>query len=210
MYEKLEKIFIDDRVFTGAAITSAVGFILHAECALMPAFSDFPGAMNYLLCGGCMLAMLISYRRHSKNVMKGMMGALLAISLSNAFNAADTAGGFDVILSWVSIVSLGALFINHFLINSTHYSSPQNIRINQMLVLAVMAVDVCRFVQLLAAARTTMDSIDALLFLLGDLPFAAAVICIESRLDLYRAQREAAGFDPDKREDNMEGEENNE
>jgi len=148
-----------------------------------------------------------SYKTHNKNVMKGLMGAVLMWLVTeevsymiNVFlsgpvafkNTVDNLYGLFVVVKVVCVIVTLGIFALHFVINSDHKSNPLFIELNQTLQLFL----ICLYVADIIISAMAMGSLNA--ELIAFLVFKAAlmnmVICIESKLDAYRIIREAKGW----------------
>ena len=191
---------MNDKFFLTMVVLGAAGGILSAIFNAIPSFEDFnpPAVFFFTFDSICLICLYISYKRHDKNVMKGMIGAVLTALLLDCTCWLDTYFGPDTIFSCTLFVLKVIIFVNHFIINKEHHSMPINIRINQI-VLVVWCL-VC----------IAWDAVWAFSFPLGKDTFGAVVeccycigafvsiVCIETRLDAYRIEREKAGWTEEK------------
>jgi len=89
-------------------------------------------------------------------------------------------------------------FINHFQINSEHHSSPAKVKINQFLLICLVIVVTVQSVLCIVRAEEIWKIIRYVLDIIGFMGMSASVVCVESRLDAYRQDREAAGWTEEK------------
>lgn len=207
MLIKFRDFFANEKVFLGSAILAVGGYLLNAFKVLIIsklyfiAFSSFAFAI-------CIIIMYTSYIHHEKNVMKGIIGLFLGFLIIYNANVAFTSIS-DFIISSIpfsaigvsSIVSLvvSILFtINHFLINSDHHSNPTRVYFNQLLIIVNAIVSIVVFGSVVAMHISNGSSmLNIILTIVSGLGSAVSynvVACIETRLDVYRVQREANGW----------------
>ena len=206
MIEKL-KIFENEEFMKACAIIAFFGGFLVASLT----FSAFgrPDAQVpfYIVQGLLAIFLYRSYREHEKNVMKGLLGALLcelllsefcyifgAFSerLASMFSAGFGEGFMFIIIESIIIGMQILMFINHFAINSDHHSSPGKIKLNQYLLLGVMLVLLLQKIvfALVIGISDTARVIWQASWFVFEICTYALIICIESRLDFFRIIRE--------------------
>jgi len=191
--------FTNDKFFaftTWFAVLAIIPYVLVVSLLYTDQFIIFENCIR-LINVLCLAVTYISYKKHNKNVMKGMMGAvmitLVLIGLTSFFINENYK-----IESGISIALAIALFINHFIINSDRQARPANVLINQILVLVLAIVAIVSFVSLVPTCINTADAIVTILAAFGQ-PFSMiSIICIEARLDAYRSNREEAGWTEEK------------
>jgi len=196
----MKKIFTNDKFFLTMVVLGFVGALLSAVYYAVPTFVDFDLKATFFLLfeAVCLISLYISYKKHSKNVMKGMIGALLSAMLFDSTCWLDTDFGLDTVFSCVLIVLNIALFSNHFIINKEHHSKPFNIRINQFLVLLIGAVYIIWDVMWIINYPNGADIFGAVVECVYSIGVAVTIVCVESRLDAYRLDREKAGWTEEK------------
>jgi len=196
----MKKLFTNDRFFAISVILSTLGMLLYAQRMFYRLFAS--ANMMYLSYGfthiafpACLIALFVTYKKHNKNVMKAMIGALLMALVLDSFSYLQSPTPFDVTFAFAYIIIAVGLFINHMLINGTHHSSRKNVAVNQVLVFLLALAHVVWFVYTLSnfiGEAGTFFSFVCYVF--GYVFMAFAIICVESRLDAYRLDREAAGW----------------
>ena len=160
---------------------------------------SFELGITHFLIAVCCAALWFSYRRHSKNVMKFLIGFILALTLSTSLHVLSqriTEGTFsaDLFGSVFLIVRLALylLFIlNQLLLNSTRDSRPAVIRCGwtvMMLLMILCAVEIIRGISLHEV--TVFYIISAL----KHVALLNTLVCIDTKLDTYRAMRQKAGW----------------
>jgi len=197
----MKKLLTSDTFFLVAVLMAALGAIPFSICCLMIWMQYSYMAAIVIVNGVSAVAFYISYRKHSKNVMKGLGGFLLMGLLSLTILATfplDPADSLYIVLSLANLLVVLILCINHFVINSDHHSKSANIRLNQVLLFAQFVL------YIVMAAKWIADISGAvlILYIIG-IPVTAfgvtaSIVCVESRLDAYRLDREAAGWTEEK------------
>jgi len=90
------------------------------------------------------------------------------------------------------------LFINHFVINSSRLSSKINILANQIVVVLIAIIVLVLQIVSFSSYSMTVDYLFGILTIISFVGFTAVVVCVESRLDAYKLDREAAGWTEEK------------
>jgi len=186
----LRKFFTSNLVFTIATVLAVLFGTVGCYFAHKLWNEPLVNAFIFIL----LIFLYTSGMNRNKNVMKGLMGALLMACVINAFSYMSTCEiPADYICSVVYMDGALILFINHFLINSKKTSSPSNIRFNQIVV-AILAVNVLVWnLSWLSEAESPLEKI-ALISLTISMPCTYyTVVCVESRLDAYKIEQEQAG-----------------
>lgn len=197
----MKKLFTDDKFFLAMTILAIIGMLFSNIVSWIYDFDSRALIVLDLLSVLCVLFLYLSYKEHSKNAMKCLMGALLMLVIVRPVEAMGNSMSeqplLTVIMFFYALVAV-ALFITHIIINSDRHSSRDYIRLNQWLCILVL---VCEILGNLAAMPLSEAFITKLADIVGALAFAcvtAAVVCVESRLDAYRMNREAAGWTEEK------------
>jgi len=143
----------------------------------------------------CVVALYCSYKKHSKNVMKGMYGALLMAQLITAILCiSDAQLPVERICFPIFAILSAVLFLNHFIINSDRKASPAVITLNQIVLVLLVINNAVMGIAWIMYAPNAIHIISTILDIIGFAGMAAVVVCVESRLDAYRLDREAAGW----------------
>jgi len=197
----LKKLFTSDAFFLFSVALTVISVVPFTICALIvwPQYSYMPAIL--VVDAVSVVALYVSYKRYNKNVMKGLIGFLLmgvlAITITATFpiESEDT---LYTILSIINLIVVVVLCVNHFVINSDHHSKSSNILLNQVLLFG-------QFVLYLIMAYRWIGEINGIILILYmfGIPFAifgvtASIVCVESRLDAYKLDREAAGWSEEK------------
>jgi len=200
----MKKLFTNDTFFLTVTILSIVGLLPYA----VDSFGGYIAsgstrlltmALTLVVCCTCILTLYLSYVSHNKNIMKPMMGALMMALLMDSFSYISSDMPVDRILTPIYVVLSLALFINHMVINGTRRSRPTAIALNRIIVLALVLLQtVWTCVALATFISGTWHVIGNIAYIFGYPCMAASIVCIESRLDAYRLDREAAGWTEEK------------
>jgi len=143
----------------------------------------------------CVIFLYVSYRKHSKNTMKGLMGALLGAQMITAIQyLSDITTLVECICVPAFAICSGLLFVNHFIINSDHHANPKMIFMNQILVGLLFLADAVWLISWGVSLHSAVMWVTVVLDVIGSLGMTAIIVCVESRLDAYRLNREAAGW----------------
>lgn len=200
MQNALKKLFTNELFFCEAALCGGIANFLLPLVHMLDGASgavDFSYCAKCLLEGVCLLGLYISYCRHSKNVMKGLMGALLAVNLMLAIDLVSLMQSLtlDCVIEALFLVLSVVLLVNHFVISSSRRSSPKNVYVNQIACCLLMLFP--GFIWGIAGIVFDSSVTSVLTQIVEILAFSgmvAAIVCVESRLDAYRLDREAAGW----------------
>jgi len=149
-----------------------------------------------------------SYHSHNKNVMKPILGAALAIllyySIESGFNyflifdamveyyEGSPAIIFYMIVRILKFVVLIALNVMHYVINASHHSSPNKIKLNKVFFLIYLALLILQAVSLIMLyVGDANQTISSIMGTISDGFMVGMVIIIENNLDEFRLLREA-------------------
>jgi len=193
----MKKLFMNDKFFLAAVLMSVIGTLAFTVYCLSQWLQYSYMAVIVLVNAVSTVALYGAYKKHSKNVMKGLIGfllmGLLALTITAVFPL-EPEQLLYLIVSLINFAVVLALCINHFVINSDHHSRNANVRLNQVLLFVMFIL----FVVMAAVWIVGITGILPIIYMIG-IPVAAfgvtsTVVCVESRLDAYRLDREAAGW----------------
>jgi len=196
----MKKIFTNDKFFFAMVLCAVIGEGIFAMISIFAWNDTNPSRIILLMRLICVVVLYISYKRHSKNVMKGMMGALLMAQLITSILLVSYSQPFEAFInSILGVVINASMFVNHFIINSDRKASPSMIKINQILWAMLFVINTAGDIMWTAASPEVPYIIIAFIIdIIGFAGMSAVVVCIESRLDAYRLDREAAGWTEEK------------
>lgn len=161
----------------------------------------------YIIQGILALFIYRAYAAHDKNVMKGLLGALLMelilnelcyifgflrIKIVEEFEMSTALGVIFVAIEVVFFTLQVILFINHFVINSDHHSSPVKVRFNQKVLFCLMSTIIVQEMFSIAtlSSYTAYTVLQQILWFILEISTYGFIICIESKIDEYKALRE--------------------
>jgi len=187
----IEKLYTNDLFFK---VVSIVAFVLTLVTSVINlVFYDGYNILVFLdiINCVCIATLYISYVKHSKNIMKGVMGCvLMEMFIQSSLILFDE----YEILEIFYFVLTGILMINHFIINGDHHSSPFHVYVNQIVVVLIACITLCIFLTILPSEPDLYAKLNDIAMCIGQCCSFAAIVCVESRLDAYRIDRENAGW----------------
>ncbi len=191
----MSKLMTSDKFFVATIIVAVAAEILYAIFVSLPSFGIcyMPTAITLLSIVCLQLALFISYREHSKNAMKGLMGALLMafFVMSHSYLAMT---GYTLVFGCLYALALCLLLINHFVLNSDRRANPKYIKLNQT-ILAIIPIIVLVWGLFDIFFNFSGNTILVVLVRLISICAALSmIVCVESRLDAYRLRREDGGW----------------
>jgi len=196
----MKKLFTSDKFFLAMTLCGSVGpvaYLVVAGCLL--GFGYVMTRLPLFIEALCVVFLYSSYKKHSKNVMKGLMGALLMTMLLaaiNCFSALYSPAEYVFASIYLGVTAI--LFVSHYIINSDHHSKPGYIKLNQALCI-VYALNILAWDSVgLFTSGNLLMIIGCLINIVSCVGVMASVVCVESRLDAYRLEREAAGWTEEK------------
>jgi len=195
----MKKLFTNDIFFGALSVISVLCLLYYVVQEIILQTISFAAVVFAVLEIICVSALYISYKKHSKNVMKGMMGSLLAMGIVNvSIFVGEYERLFDTILSIICFVLTVLMFINHFIINSDRNSRKINILINQILALLLGVFNLFWNIMWVSVVADTLHAVSSVVSGIGCACISAVIVCVESRLDAYRLDRETAGWTEEK------------
>jgi len=200
MQESLRKLFMNEKFFFGVFLANFISCGTLGVSYIYPQFElyNVTAGLVMLLTAVCVITLFASYKNHAKNVMKGMMGALLMALVISAFILVESRRVLDVICGWINVLLVLGFAVDHFMINGTHLASPAKIRVNQVLLAAIVVNKLVWDVLSILISATSTVIFAAILDVVATASIAGAVVCVETRLDAYRLKRESAGWTEEK------------
>lgn len=139
----------------------------------------------------CLITLCGAEFKNEKNVIQGMIGALLMISVVGNINVLSEMLAADIPSRalWQMLLGLVltvALFVNHFLISHSRYQSIRRIYINQLIVLVLLIFRCYQIVLNAVSGGISPIIIEVTVGLLAIIPTLNVVVCIECRGDGYK------------------------
>lgn len=201
------KIFESTKLMAIAALVAFFAAI--AEFVVFRAIMESKDVQNifYLGLGAAAFFLWRAYKKHDKNVMKGLLGVILTLALCNELcylygyyqiklslivEKTPVLGTAFGAIEFVFIALQVLIFLGHFFINADHHSTPALVHLNQVCLVMLLAVIVVQEVFSMAAlgGYGTAELFGQIFWCLLELGVFTTVICIESKLDAFRIARE--------------------
>ena len=201
----LKKIFTNDKFFLTSVIISVLAAIVSFVLFLLSGISVVDFGLSKLVPSNvlvplCVIGLYMSYQAHNKNIMKYLIGILMAIAafvdlynLDGYIASTPDSGSYAVIIYSLLTVFDFVLIINHIILNADHGSHPVNVRINQISIFIIAALNAVNFIVFVNNSKYSASpefQIGLISTMLTYLFAYSSIVCIESRLDLYKAMRE--------------------
>ena len=143
----------------------------------------------------------ISFKKHEKNIMKFLFGALMMGRVMYALNYVDYYffGDYDSLVCKISSMAFFLLyllfFFNHLLLGYGHKASPAKMKFNYVIGGLIL---VTLIVWNLILSSTAMQYAETVLAVISEAALVFEVLCIETKVDAYKLDREAAGWTQEK------------
>lgn len=206
LIDRLSTVFANERFLAVSVAATlllyAVNLVAKLMCGL---YSLFIVDFIFFLC---IAALFIAYRRHNKNVQKGLLGAILMWYLYDETNYIVANIIFDstafiqynnfwgrgyIYLSVVTMVLFAMLFVNHFIINGDHHSRSVNVFVNQLLVIVIAAISIISMCcQCFLFSGDFAGILEAISWHTGLAALVLMIAAYESRFNAYKLHRELA------------------
>lgn len=194
----MKKLFTNDTFFL-IMVLCTICEIVFAIISITVYHNSDQACLVLIIRVLCVFVLFISYKKHNKNVMKGMMGALLMAHLITAIlRLSNDYFAIESIFSTIFAILATLLFINHFIINSSHKSNPVLITISQIILILLVLNNTVWGIAWMIEDNSVLNCIISILDIIGYMGMTAVVVCVESRLDAYRLDREKAGWTEEK------------
>jgi len=201
-FVKMKKLFSNDVFFAVTAYISWICLLLSAVLLLFSyifttSIDSLQSVISNLLFATSTICLYVSYRSHSKNVMKGMMGALLGFVVMDALEQLLFLDPSQIFQSGVQLIYLVlaiALFAVHFLINMKHTPSTGKTAVFRIITVLMVIIQILWAVELVMQNSKALGTVIAILMEAGYICMILLINCVETRLDIYRQDRSEAGW----------------
>jgi len=194
----MKKLFLNKKFFLVCVILAVVGQVYRAIQQMSIPEPNLSVTLCMLAFGICEIVLYSSFKNHEKNLMKGIMGALLMGHFVLGTTWLGAGSAVDVVFGLIYIVVVACILINHFMIAADRHSMIASIKLNQVLVIigfvCVFAWDVVGC----CAAFSAGAVVDYLLDIVALFGVFASIVCVETMLDSFKSDREAAGWTEEK------------
>ena len=206
MLQRFSAVFAREKFLTASVVATllfyGVNLVAKLLCGL---YSLFIIDFVFFLC---VAALFAAYRRHSKNVQKGLLGAILMWYLYDEVNYVVANILFDsevftvynnfwgrgyIYMSIATMVLFAALFVNHFIINGDHHSRSVNVFLNQLLVITIAILSIVSMCfQCVVFEGDFAGILEATSWHTGLAALVLMIAAYESRFNAYKIKRESA------------------
>lgn len=183
-------------IFTKSKLMIVSGVLGVLSCLFLAVYgfiTHFDGYVNYAMLAILSAALLICYKKGETSAQKALAGAVLAVLVQ--FYSLCVFGGayrseapltFVVIAECLEAVGYIVIFLNHILLQIDHKGDKAVIRVNQLVLVFTLAVQLAEFiVQLSDRNNIYIMKLHAFSFFC----LAAMITCMESRIQKYKARR---------------------
>ena len=155
------------------------------------AAKDFRAFFINILYVICLITLGGASFRQEKNVIQGIIGALLMISVVGNLNVLSEMLEEPIPSRalWQMLVGFAvtvAIFINHFIISHSKYHNLRQIKISQLLILFLLVFRCFQILLNILSGGITTLVIEVTVGMLAIIPTLDVLICVECRGDGYK------------------------
>ena len=203
--ERFSSVFAREGFLTGSVAATLLLYAVNLAAKLLCGlYSLFIVDLVFFLC---VAALFLAYRRHSKNVQKGLLGSVLMWYLYDEVNYVVANIIFDpgvfsvynnfwgrgyIYMSIATMVLFAALFVNHYIINGDHHSRSANVFLNQLLVISIAVISIVSMCfQCVVFEGNFAAILEAVSWHIGLAALVLMIAAYESRFNAYKLKREA-------------------
>ena len=193
------EFFSNDMLMTITMVVAVLSSVVQSwmNLLILSLFSSF----TYFVNAVCIVVVYVSYKKHDKNVMKGMMGAIFMLMLLRQAESFTSYLGNIAQPKIFSLAAMALLFIlililmvNHFIINADRHSKPWNVKFNQIIFICLLILEVVYRMALIINSESKFLRLSYLVSIVTVVATLCILICIETKLEGYKAYREANGW----------------
>lgn len=148
-----------------------------------------------LVC--CVICLYIAFNHHSKNVQKGMLGAILMWYLNDqisyVMNSLIPNGGsiFIIVFELFTLFLFAALFVNYFIIISDHHSKPRNVMINQIIAIAIAVSSIVQIVYNILFSESGVYILGEMItWNIALIGLMFMIVSYQTRFEIFKIRRE--------------------
>lgn len=202
--EKFEKFFASEKTLRVTVILTLLFYSANLVVKITGGlYTYFVLGFAFLLCIGFLY---YAYLTHSKNVQKGLFGAVLMwyfydevsfVFSGIVFNRTvflqydNFCGKMYLILSIATMILYAVLFVNHFVISGNHSSRTGNVFLNQLLIIVIALFSLASGVfQAHVLKGDTVYLSESLTWHAGLACFVLMIASYEALFDSYKIKRE--------------------
>lgn len=191
MHELLKTGFKKNEVLVCSIFIASALWITNAVFNYNAA--DYRALSINLLYVVCLIPLGLASFKKENNVVQGLMGALLMISIVGNVNVLSEMLTEDIPSRnlWqlkIGLVVTAAIFINHFMIALPKYRNKKRIILNQILIMALLLFRCYQIIINLVSGGITPLMIEVNIGMLAIIPTLNVIACIECRGDGYKIQ----------------------
>lgn len=195
----LRKLFTNDKFFFITVLITVVCTVVDLFSLIMSGadlIMHLSWISTHLLIALFTIVIYVSYLKHNKNIMKAVIGMLFGVLLMSDISnlVFYLSYSLNAFYGYVYVILDIVLISVHLILNSNHSSRPVAVKINQITLLLQAVASVLTFTSTIKSISLSETNIYDLLSTVVS-PFlfvfaVASIVCVESRLDLYKAIRE--------------------
>lgn len=201
---EFEKFFARHNVMVGSFI---LALVFTAVAVLMTGFGNLQVAVSEIIVLVLIIALYCAFRSHEKNMMNTLIGAVLAIYLITYVNSVYASSVMiatvneltadivpTLVISLIEAVLFVILFVNHISVNCAHHSTKKRILFNQVIIVILIGYQIFSFVALtvIGAVNGQPATIVTAVPAIGKIFLFCMIVCIESKLNVYKVVREVS------------------
>lgn len=204
--DRFSAVFAGEAFLTAAVAATLIFYAVNLAAKLLCGlYSLFVVDFIFFLC---VAALFVSYRKHNKNVQKGLLGAVMMWYLYDEVNYVVDNIIFDkevftrynnfwgrgyIYMSIATMVLFAALFVNHFIINSDHHSRSVNVFLNQLLVIVTAVISIVSMCfQCFVFEGDAPGIMEVISWHTGLACLVLMIAAYETRFNAYKIKRESA------------------
>lgn len=189
MQQSFKKGFEKDSMLMGSALAGSILWIINAVFNYIA--TDYRAFLINILYVICLITLCGAEFKKEKNVIQGMIGALLMVSVIGNVNVLTEMIQADIPSRALWLVIVGFvlmlfLFLNHFLLSHSQYHNNRRVYINQLIVIALLLLRTYQIIANLVGGGISTLVIEIEVGLLAIIPTLNVVVCAECRNDGYR------------------------
>ena len=172
-----------NRFFNSKAVFILMPILYIVATVIYYIYLDRMDAMaTACIVGAVLIALVVCHFRHYTLAVQGLIGAIL---FQRILVFCSSLGYLPVLYSIV-LACYAVVFINHFYIASQHTSKPKNMKLNQILLFVIAALMIVGYIWF----RPERPALQVVCSIVSEVAIVNAIICIETKIDSYKAERE--------------------
>ena len=189
MQSSFKRFFSKDSTLMCMIVIASVLWIANAVFNLVA--KDFRAFFINILYVICLITLGGATFRQEKNVVQGMIGALLMICVFGNVNVLSEMleESIPSRALWQMLVGFAvtvAIFMNHFIISHSKYRNLRQIKISQLLILFLLVFRCFQIILNIFSGGMTTMVIEVTIGMLAIIPTLDVLVCVECRGGGYR------------------------